>query len=404
MWSDSTKRTLLDLRREAPSIARETMTRYVATSTYYATDENLPEHLFRESTHSIRVFVEVTCRALLGEDVDVADALSDVLERSAERAGEGLPVGEYLRCWQTAVSLLDELLRRRVPATDQDAERVRADMRAVSDAVLRDAIDSYTRYATALAATDSDRDSATIDALFAGTPSDGDLAGAPEQPVVVLADVARSATEDTAPDERARALAARRKARSIRGRIERAVTGMWLMDIRERTARFICAPDGTDWSALAADLHRATGAEVTMAVAPAQSISDLPRAARDGSQILGAALRMGLRGCAVGIEDVALQLHLAHPSSGLATLLARCAPLIERPELVDTSRAYLRSGMDRRTTADFLGVHPNTVDNRLAKIRTLTGLDVHRADDLLTVAVAVNPARGWSDPEAPTRL
>ncbi|WP_237498605.1 helix-turn-helix domain-containing protein [Streptomyces sp. SID4920] len=38
-------------------------------------------------------------------------------------------------------------------------------------------------------------------------------------------------------------------------------------------------------------------------------------------------------------------------------------------------RAYLRHQHDRRVTAHHLGLHPNTVDNRLARITHLTDID-----------------------------
>ncbi|GAA3011523.1 hypothetical protein JCM13580A_62480 [Streptomyces drozdowiczii] len=38
-------------------------------------------------------------------------------------------------------------------------------------------------------------------------------------------------------------------------------------------------------------------------------------------------------------------------------------PVADRPEFLDTLRAYLRHQHDRRVTAHHLGLHPNTVDN-----------------------------------------
>ncbi|MFE9366261.1 helix-turn-helix domain-containing protein [Streptomyces sp. NPDC006978] len=51
-------------------------------------------------------------------------------------------------------------------------------------------------------------------------------------------------------------------------------------------------------------------------------------------------------------------------------------PLENRPDLIDTLRIHLEHRHDRRSTARNLGLHPNTVDNRLARITELTGLDI----------------------------
>jgi DNA-binding PucR family transcriptional regulator len=47
-----------------------------------------------------------------------------------------------------------------------------------------------------------------------------------------------------------------------------------------------------------------------------------------------------------------------------------------RPELLETLRTHLAHQQDRRATAAALGLHPNTVDNRLARIGEQTGIDL----------------------------
>ncbi|MFI1157797.1 helix-turn-helix domain-containing protein [Streptomyces sioyaensis] len=51
-------------------------------------------------------------------------------------------------------------------------------------------------------------------------------------------------------------------------------------------------------------------------------------------------------------------------------------PVAGRPELLETLRTHLEQAQDRRATARLLTLHPNTVDNRLARISALTGLDL----------------------------
>lgn len=391
-----TSEALRDLRRSATQLSRETMTRYVASSSLYA-GQNLPDHLFRDSAHSVRVLIDVALQVALGEEVDLPAAMADVLERSSERAAEGLPVRDYLRCWQVAFMVLDEAVRRRIPDTDPDLTQVLGTLRTVHDEVIRDGAAAYIRYATALAAAHTDRDSEVIDRLFAGTPSASEAAEAPDRPIVALAGIGPCAAETAAGDQEARALAARRKVRRVRGYIERDMPEVWLMDVRTDTARLIVHPARVDWDRMTTGLNRVADGPVVLSFVAAESVADLPRAAAVARDVLRTAVRMGRRTGAVGIEDVALSLHLTHPSSGLPTLLARCAPLLGRAELVETIRTYLDTAMDRRAAADALAVHPNTVDNRLARIRALTGLDVHRVTDLIVLAIAVDPAQGWSD-------
>jgi GAF domain-containing protein len=57
--------------------------------------------------------------------------------------------------------------------------------------------------------------------------------------------------------------------------------------------------------------------------------------------------------------------------------------------LLDTFRLYLESGSSPKATAARLGVHPHTVDYRLGRLQELTGLDLRRAEDRLTLELAV---------------
>ncbi|MEI4743742.1 helix-turn-helix domain-containing protein [Rhodococcus erythropolis] len=397
--SARTYETLRGLRRITPKLSNETMSRYVASSPLYA-GVDLPDHLFRDSAHSIRVMIDVALRLAGGEQADLPATMADVLERSGERAAEGLPVRDYLRCWQVAAAVLDEAVRQRIPDSDPDLTRVLSSLRGVHDEVIRDSAAAYIQYATALAAANTDRDSEVIDRLFAGQPTVSEAAEAPSRPIVAIADIGACAAEASALDSEARVLAARRKVRRLRGYIAREMPAVCLMDIRTDTARLIAHPTGFDWDQKAAELERVADGPVVLAFVAAETVADIPRAATVAGDVLRTAIRIGRQAGAVSINEVALSLHLTHPSSGLPTLLTKCAPLLVRAELVETIRTYLGNAMDRRITADVLGVHPNTVDNRLARINALTGLDVHRAADLITVAIAVDPALGWSETPA----
>jgi len=66
-----------------------------------------------------------------------------------------------------------------------------------------------------------------------------------------------------------------------------------------------------------------------------------------------------------------------HPLSGPGTVL------------YDTVAAYLDTDLDRRRTAARLHVHPNTLDYRLRRIRTLTGIDTGSATGITMLTSAL---------------
>ena len=71
-----------------------------------------------------------------------------------------------------------------------------------------------------------------------------------------------------------------------------------------------------------------------------------------------------------------MEYHLSRPGRGRAALAALLDPVYDRPDLALTLRTYVAQHQDRRATAGILGVHRNTVDNRISRAGALMGADV----------------------------
>ncbi|WP_431895502.1 PucR family transcriptional regulator [Nonomuraea sp. bgisy101] len=71
-----------------------------------------------------------------------------------------------------------------------------------------------------------------------------------------------------------------------------------------------------------------------------------------------------------------VEYQLARPGSGLVRLAAKLDPLNAHPYLIDTLRAFVNRGHNRRQTAQDLHIHRNTLDYRLHRVTALTGLDL----------------------------
>ncbi|MFI9389092.1 PucR family transcriptional regulator [Kutzneria sp. NPDC052558] len=142
-----------------------------------------------------------------------------------------------------------------------------------------------------------------------------------------------------------------------------------------------------------ARLTAATGADVTVAVETATP-SEVPKAVRLAHEILEVAVKTRRQPGVYRLDDVLLEYQLTRPTEASARLAAALDPVDE--DLLRTLDAYLDTGLRRNATATALGVHPNTVDNRLRRIGRLTGLDPSRPTDLpmLRAAVAVRRMRG----------
>jgi hypothetical protein len=139
---------------------------------------------------------------------------------------------------------------------------------------------------------------------------------------------------------------------------------------------------------------RTLGADVVVALAAPTPRGALSTALDDMRLLADLGQRLG-RGGAVTVDELLPELLLASAPRVADALSRRVLGRLEsgRPqraaELLDTLAAYLDSKLDRRLTARRLHVHPNTLDYRLRQVQELSGLDVHRPDDLVLVVLAL---------------
>ncbi|MFJ2096944.1 PucR family transcriptional regulator [Streptomyces anulatus] len=141
--------------------------------------------------------------------------------------------------------------------------------------------------------------------------------------------------------------------------------------------QWIDDPDGVRiGEQLCTRLRQVCGDDVRLSAVAADTPSAAPSAARTAADIVRIARACGRPPGIHLMDDVLLEYHLSRHDESSDRIAALLNPVEDRPELVDTLRAHLEHRHDRRSTARHLGLHPNTVDNRLARINELTGLDI----------------------------
>ncbi|MGK8512720.1 PucR family transcriptional regulator [Nocardia asiatica] len=121
-------------------------------------------------------------------------------------------------------------------------------------------------------------------------------------------------------------------------------------------------------------LSAAAQVPVTATVVSA-SPDDVSAAAGQAHELLDTVQQLGRGPGLYRFPELALHYQLTRPGVGRDRLRTHLAPLLGHPELLETLRTHLDTGMHRLRTARRLHVHPNTVDYRLRRIAQLTGLD-----------------------------
>ena len=228
-------------------------------------------------------------------------------------------------------------------------------------------------------------------ALLAALTEGGDATDAalragirlPERYVVVALDTGPH--EDELNDGVDHVVAGRRKVRRIRAELERM--GHDVLTALSPTGGIALLPTPAG-DRLHERLAKAAGSKVTVALAEAQP-AEVPTAVRLAREVLEVATKTRRQPGTYRLQDVLLEYQLTRRSAATERLAEVLDPVDE--DLCATLDVYLDEGLRRNATAKALGVHPNTVDNRLRRIGRLTGLDPTRPADLpmLRAAVAV---------------
>jgi DNA-binding PucR family transcriptional regulator len=111
--------------------------------------------------------------------------------------------------------------------------------------------------------------------------------------------------------------------------------------------------------------------------------------ARQARLALEVGQRLGRSREVISYASVAVEALLLR-ESGTAEILLECVqPILDRPELLDTLRAYLASGLSARAAARVLYVHPNTVPHRLRTITTLLSRNLENMRENADITLAL---------------
>lgn len=189
-----------------------------------------------------------------------------------------------------------------------------------------------------------------------------------------------------------------RKARRVRARLVRLLGPNPLADIGpDGGVVLVPARQGDPWTidgeGWVASLADAAGATVWAVGVPAVAIAALPDRARAANETLDALVAANASGGSYRLQDAAFERLLWRVASGAEEVAGVAEAIAAHPDLEQTLTAYIAHDSDRRATAAVLFVHPNTVDNRLAKIATVSGLDPRTNHGLIRLHLAFSMLR-----------
>ncbi|WP_329204034.1 helix-turn-helix domain-containing protein [Streptomyces sp. NBC_00683] len=301
-------------------------------------------------------------------------------ERAAQRAEEGMPLHTLLRSHSAGVYVLWQALRDE--ATDEEAgaliELVDFLLRG-QETVIGAVTETYVEEQAALSAERREHHRGLVRGLLDGSvpPQRAFEELGLEGPCLVV--------HLHLPQEQGPAtteVADRRLVRRIQALVDRSLDTRAVSLLGVEGGQVIIPQPADDKDGLrtceklCTSLRQVCGNGVRLAAVPAATAQEVQDAARTAADIVRIARACGRPPGLHVMDDVLLEYHLSRRDESSDRIAALLSPIEDRPDLVDTLRVHIEHRHDRRATARRLGLHPNTVDNRLARITELTGLDI----------------------------
>lgn len=353
--------------------------------------------LHGDITTVTRICLELTVDLLEGREPD--EKVARLQGAAANWAREGIPIDTVHHAVHEGFRLAFDLLITRTAPERRPAEPAQLLLRildiitpAVAVAYVREHQAAVTEHHTAV--------HTLVSALLAGHPT-STMARACgieiESAYVVLALSVPRHRDESHPNVDAKVVA-RRKLR----RLQTALAGHGdgrVLSLLSVDGGTVLIPESMlsddELDALIADLSIATQVGLTATV-DAAATEDIAETADRVHELLDTVLRLASPPGLYRFADLAMEYQLTRPGPGLDRLGTLLDPLDDFPDLLETLRRHLATGLSRRLTARQLQVHTNTVDYRLKRIGQLTGMDPAQPSGLWYLRAAL-VARTYRD-------
>ncbi|WP_206491946.1 CdaR family transcriptional regulator [Rhodococcus sp. KRD162] len=148
------------------------------------------------------------------------------------------------------------------------------------------------------------------------------------------------------------------------------------------------AVSGVDVEELVERLAEASQVAVTATTGSA-AVDDIAVTAPHLYELLSLVRRLRYAPGTYRMADLVFEYQVSRPGLGRKHLVTLIDPLRDSVDLLPTLHAFVDSDSNRKKTATWLTVHPNTVDYRLKRVEQLTGLDPMKPSGLRRLHAAL---------------
>ncbi|MFI6938574.1 PucR family transcriptional regulator [Streptomyces sp. NPDC050418] len=372
------------LRARVPVLARQVVDRLLAELPVYAglPSEEVAGDIADIVQHNLRLFADVVEQRRPATHAE----LDQQRDSAAQRAEEGVPLDAILTAYHLGTAMCwDEISADAGPEELADVQEAVAHIMVLQRQLTSAVSAAYLEARQILDSQEHGGRHALMAALLTGD-APGLLRAGP-RPAALYA--ALTVSFGTHPDEAdpgpGGRIATRRKIRRVRAVLDRYAgePALTALDSEGGTVLLpLSAPPPWEELCLLIDGAAHSAAVPVTAAGDVVEPAAVPAAVAHTAEIVEVVRSTGRGPGLYRLSDVLLDYQLSRPSAARDGLAHLIGPLDTRPELLRTLETYLACGLDRRTAAAALHIHPNTVDYRIRRIARLTGLSPSHPADL----------------------
>ncbi|GAA2056292.1 PucR family transcriptional regulator [Williamsia deligens] len=186
-------------------------------------------------------------------------------------------------------------------------------------------------------------------------------------------------------------IAARRKLRRVQSTLASMFNGRALTLLSNKGGTILVPADG--------DMPRLTGALLEELSATAEapiiatqavgSTDTIPNMAEETQELMDLVRAIRRPPGLYQMQDLLIEYQITRPGPARDHLAATLSPLENHPELLETLRVHLETGLNRKGTGRRMHIHPNTVDYRLRRITQTTGIDLALPEGISRAHIAL---------------
>ncbi|MBB2910481.1 hypothetical protein FHS43_001744 [Streptosporangium becharense] len=379
------------LERQVTGLARQLVRVFVEEIPVYRRlpREELDGDITRITEHNLRMI----CEMFRHRRPPTSAELAPLRASAVRRAQEQVPLEALLAAYHLGARWVwDRLAATATPADFAAVLDMNRLVLLYTEAVTSAVCTAYLKEREGMLSQEQHAMHVAVSALLSGDHTA--LAAVRPAPGYLVMAIAMDAHPDEEQDEPGGSVAARRKLARIRAAAQCYATEQ-VLSVLDATGGLVLLPRGGETPAAAEvveAMSRAAGVPVWAATEQATP-AEVPAAAGVAEEVLEVVRIFGRPPGAYRLADVLLEYQLTRPSRATARLASLLDPLLGNPDLLRTLEVHLETGLDRRRTAELLHVHPNTVDYRLRRAVSLTGLDPADPAQLQQIGAALAAKR-----------